>query len=60
MDLHVPLILMPRDPIDSDSRPLLQIEERFGQTVFVDMMQQGSELERAAGAGRFTHAVQTA
>jgi len=28
--LHVPLIFMPSDPIDSDCHRLLQIEERFG------------------------------
>ena len=39
--------------------PLLQVEERFGQTVFVDVMQQGREFERAVLSGSFTHAVQS-
>jgi len=58
--LQVLLAFVPCDPIYSDRRRLLQIEERFGQTVFVDVMQQSSELERAAGTGSFAHTVQSA
>ena len=35
----------------------LQVEEGLGQTVFIDVMQQGRELERAVLPGSFTHAV---
>ena len=52
-------IVMPRYTVDSNRYPLLQIEERFGKTIFIDMMQQSSELELAVLAGSFTHAVQT-
>ena len=60
LDLHVPLVFMPRYTVDSDGRRLLQVEEGFGQTVFVDVMQQGREFERAVLSGSFTHAVQSA
>jgi len=58
--LHVLLIVVPGHTIDSDSCRFLQVEERFGQTVFADMVQQGGEFERAVLAGSFTHAVQAA
>ncbi len=57
--LQVLLVVVPSNAINSDGCPLLQIEECFGQTIFIDMMQQGSELERAVLTGSFTHAVQT-
>jgi hypothetical protein len=59
LGLQVLLIGLPRHTIDSHGRPLLQIEERFGQASFADMMQQSSQLERAVLAGSFTHAGQT-
>ena len=52
-------IVMPRYTVDSNRYPLLQIEERFGKTIFIDMMQQSSELERTVLTGSFTHTVQT-
>ena len=63
--LQVLLVFMPSYPVDSDRCRLLQIEESFIQTVFVDVMQQGGELELAAGthsdgsAGSFAYAEQT-
>jgi hypothetical protein len=51
---------MPRHPVHADRCRLLQIEEGFGQAVFVDVMQQGRELERAAIASSFPHAMQSA
>ena len=45
--------------VDTYRCVFLQIEERFSQTVFIHMMQQGGEPERAVLAGRFTHTVQT-
>ena len=58
--LQVLLVFVPGDPINSDSRRLLQMEEGFGQAVFVNVVQQGSELELAALAGSFAHTVQSA
>ena len=58
-DLQIPLIFEPGYTVDSNCRRPLQVEESFGQTVFVDVMQQGREFERAAGAGSFAHAVQS-
>jgi len=58
--LQVLLVFLPCHFINSDRCVLLQIEERLSQTVFVDVMSQGSELERAVLAGRFTHALQSA
>ena len=45
--LHVSLIFVPRHPVHADCRRFLQVVETFGQTPFVDVMQQGRELERA-------------
>jgi hypothetical protein len=50
---------VPRDTIDSDRGPFLQTEESLGQPIFVDVMQQGSELERVVLSGSFAHAVQS-
>ena len=60
VDLQVTLIFVPGYPVDSNGRCLLQVEEGFGQTIFVDVMQQGGEFERAVLAGGFTHAKQSA
>jgi hypothetical protein len=54
--LQVPLVFVPGHTVHADGRRLLQVEERFGEAVFVDMVQQGGELERAAVASSFTHA----
>jgi hypothetical protein len=51
---------MPGDPVDADCRRLLQVEEGFGQAVFINVVQQGSESELAVLAGGFTHAGQSA
>ena len=37
IDLQIPLVFEPGYTVDSDCRRLLQVEERFGQTVFVDV-----------------------
>ena len=58
--LQVPLVFMPCNPVDSDRRRLLQVEEAFSQAIFVDVMQQGRELERAVLSGSFTHTMQSA
>jgi len=64
--LHVLLVFLPSHSIHSNRRRLLQVEEGFSQAVFADMVQQGGELERAAGtdrrlvAGSFAYAVQSA
>ncbi len=60
VDLQVSLVFMPGDPVHSDGRRLLQIEEALSQARLVDVVQQGRELERAVLAGSFAHAVQTA
>ena len=58
--LQILLVVVPSHTIDSNGRRFLQVEERFGQTVFVDVMQQCGELELAVLVGSFTHAVQPA
>ncbi len=58
--LQISLVCVPRHLVDADRRGLLQVEERFPQTLFADVMQQGREFERAILAGRFTHAGQPA
>jgi len=35
---YVPLIIVPSYPVHSDCRRLLQVEERFGQAIFVDVV----------------------
>jgi hypothetical protein len=60
VDLQVLLIFLPGYSIDADGRRLLQVEERFGQAVFVHVVQQGGESEPTVLAGSFTHAVQSA
>ena len=60
VDLHVLLVVLPCDPVHTDGRRPLQVEECFGQAVFIDMVQQGCEFERAVLSGSFTHAAQTA
>jgi hypothetical protein len=56
--LQIALIFKPRHTIHSNRRRLLQTEERTGQQVFIDMMQQGRELELAVLAGSSTHTFQ--
>ena len=51
VDLQILLVVMPCHTIDADRCCLLQIEEGVSQTVFVHMMQQGSEPELAVLAG---------
>ena len=57
--LQILLVFMPGHSIDSNRCRLLQIEESFIQTVFIDMMQQGRELKLAVLAGSFAYAEQT-
>ena len=45
--LQVLLVVVPSYTIDSSGRRFLQVEERFGQTVFVDVLYQSSEIEFA-------------
>ena len=58
--LQVPLVFAPCYAVDANRRRLLQMEEGFGQAVFVDVMQQGRELELAVLSGSFAHTVQSA
>ena len=60
MGLQVLLIVVPGDPVHSHRRRFLQVIEGLGKAVFVDVMQQGGELERAVLSGSFTHARQSA
>ena len=57
--LQVLLIFLPGYAVNSDRCRLLQIEEGFIQTVFINVMQQGRELELAVLAGSFAYAEQT-
>jgi hypothetical protein len=59
VDLQVSLVFVPRYPVHADGHRLLQVEEALGQALFVDVVQQGGELERAVLTGSFAHAVQT-
>ena len=53
------LVVMPCHTINTDRSGLLQVEESFPQTVFVNVVQQSCEPELAVLAGSFTHAVQS-
>ena len=44
VDLQVPLVFVPRYAVHADCRRSLQVEEAFGQTLFVDVMQQAVNL----------------
>ena len=60
VDLHVLLVVLPGDTVDSDCRALLQLFEGERQRVPVDVVQQGGELELAVLSGSFAHAQQSA
>jgi len=58
--LHILLVFMPHNLVDFDRQHLLQMAEGFQQALFVNVMQQGRELDRTVLASAFAQAEQSA